>query len=310
VDQVGGASNAGSETSAALPKPPFWRKLARGFAFVPVGLLMLAFWGWLLGSVGVAIGVVATIGLFAQGYSGEPMFGASNTAGARAAAASATPLTTPKAVVANAPRRRSWWWKVPLALVGAFGALVIVAAIVGPPPKLTDSDATVEKQAAAAPVAKSVASPPPTKKPETLEDRVGAGNVERAGDWVIVRYVPGAVWSPKSYVFGAGQLLDGIGRWAHIVVPGRIGARKIIVQVWPNATDRYGKEERAMVLALEIDPAEFTKVNWNNFSATDMLNLVEIQQLWPAMVPGIIEFCKDRGDAARPFCGQAARFIR
>ncbi|MGD9805575.1 MAG: hypothetical protein AB7E81_17235 [Hyphomicrobiaceae bacterium] len=65
-------------------------------------------------------------------------------------------------------------------------------------------------------------------------------------------------------------------------------------------------------MILAIDPAKFALINWKNFSPDNLLNLVEIEQLWPAANNAAIQYCQDtsRASFAPSFCAQAARFVR
>lgn len=122
----------------------------RGFAFMLIGVVVLVFWAWLLGGVGAAIGVVAMVGLFVEGYRGRRL---SEIGGSRPAPQSPEKVT--ELVVAStavtAPRRSCRWWKVPASLVGGIIALVTVAVIMAPDKSKESATDGSEKTTAASP---------------------------------------------------------------------------------------------------------------------------------------------------------------
>lgn len=334
---VSGARLEGSASSAASinrARRPFWRKLLRGLAFLPFGIIPLAVLTALAGPIGAGIGMLVLLGSFIRGFTGEPAFGGS-TATAAPAASPPTMLPTapppPLSSTASAPasaakvtalahgRRRGLWWKVPVGSVALLFGVATIAAIkeVHEKREGVGTEPTVPAKASGEVAAVAVtprqpAAPPSPPRPQTLEDRVGAANVTRAGNFLLVRTKIGTVLSPKWVVIEAAQRLMAIGKWASANVAERTPGTKIALQVYAGVTDQNGRQSEDLILILAIAPSEFAQIDWGLFTPEQMLNLVEIEQLWPAARKAALEYCQDQGRApfAPRFCAQAARFVR
>jgi hypothetical protein len=127
---------------------PLWRRLARGFLFMPTGLIPMVLMTSILGGLGTLLGLFAMIGFFVQGFKGGSLFGGGGsvaTAGSAAAdlvaAGSATTFTPP-----DNPPTRGLWWKIPVSVIGGFAGLVLVAAAFAPPRPVTNPQEAAEEQ--------------------------------------------------------------------------------------------------------------------------------------------------------------------
>jgi hypothetical protein len=92
---------------------PLWRRLARGFLFMPVGLIPLGLMTSLLGGLGGLLGLFAMAGFFVQGFKGEPLFGGTNSAAPVEVPAAQITAAGSAATVAPLPetqQRGGLWW--------------------------------------------------------------------------------------------------------------------------------------------------------------------------------------------------------
>ncbi len=314
---------------------PLWRRLLRGIAFLPIGVLPMIVLSLIFGPAAALIGLLSLPNAFFNGFSGRSMLGAVAKDVAAPSGMVSAPSTTdsapqpavsppPTSVAAQLPlvaprKRRGLWWKVPVSAVAIVLGLATIAAITVEHEKRESagSETTVPAKAPSGSTGVTTAprqppAPAPPPRPQTLEDRVGPANVTRAGDFLLVRTRIGTVLSPKWVVIEAAQRLMDIGRWASANVAERTPGTKIALQVYASVTDQNGRQSDDLILILAISPSEFAKIDWGLFTPEQMLNLVEIEQLWPASRKAVVEFCQDRSRAqfAPRFCTQAARFVR
>ncbi len=160
-DAVSGAQPDASASSAGpigRERRPFWRKLLRGLAFLPFGIIPFAIMTALAGPIGAGIGMLVLLGSFIRGFTGEPAFGGSKATPAPAVSPPAMVPTAPPpplSSTASAPvaaakitapargKRRGLWWKIP---VGATALIWVIGTLLGPPPPRTPSEVAADGQ--------------------------------------------------------------------------------------------------------------------------------------------------------------------
>jgi hypothetical protein len=129
------AGNTLQQQSIKQRKRPLWRRLARGFLFMPFGLIPLGLMTSFLGTLGALFGLFAMIGFFVQGFKGEPLLGGSSAAPAEVPAAQvgAAGSTATFAPLPKRQPRRGLWWKIPISVISGFAGLLLVVAAFAPP---------------------------------------------------------------------------------------------------------------------------------------------------------------------------------
>ncbi len=173
----------------------------RGFAFMLIGVLMLLFWAWLLGGVGVAIGVIAMIGSFIEGYCGRRLSDIGGPRPAPQLTANATGAVV-AATAAPTRRRSGWWWTAPASLVVGLFAFVIVVAIMAPDKPKESSTVAAEQ---------TIATPPKHAEPRPAPPPVESSAVRTATlDALAIGCRTSALLDSVVDAFGKGDGPDGL----------------------------------------------------------------------------------------------------
>lgn len=153
------------------------------------------------------------------------------------------------------------------------------------------------------------AAKPPPPKP-MLEDVVGRLNVVRRDDRIIVNFDTGDLFNGESLFIKTGDLVNRIGKWAVADLSERLPTRRLVVHVYSPTVDAYGNSGRGLALTIEIDPAEYGKVNWKTLNQDGVLNLYDLKEL--KHTKAAAEYCSKqyRRTFAWRLCGQIDRIVR
>lgn len=273
--QATAAPDATSADSGASPGKNRW---VRGVLLAPMGVIPGLFWWWLLGPL-VGLMMIPVFVGYCCWENARPSRGTSG----------------------------GLWWRVPGSIIGIISMIAVVIAATDDKPVAARDQAPPSSTGSTTQV-----RPTPAKKPETIEDKVGAQNVERAGDRILVNFHTGTVWSEKWVVIRAGNQLETLGRWAAQDLGTRLPEKYLVLRVHTPTVDQYGKEGSRIVMMLEVATADFGKIDWSNFSGDMMLNLTKINLAYPVAASSLAAYCQDKGREmfARQFCREAARFMR
>lgn len=144
--------------------------------------------------------------------------------------------------------------------------------------------------------------------PEKVEDlsprivKVETVNVREKGDRLQITHFQKDVWSEKSFVSN--------------VAFDAIEINKGVIENWPDkyyevfyffrvpTTDQFGKSDDALAFKVRWDVADLKKINWDNFTAWNMLNLARDVQFNPLGRRAVAEYCQDQKNLkyALDFC--------
>jgi hypothetical protein len=138
-------------------------------------------------------------------------------------------------------------------------------------------------------------------------ERVVGASITLDDQRLIITHKPETLFSEGWLIRSTDHMLSQVGLWAAKDPSARIPAKAISVLVRSGVVDRYGNKSEIVVLALNIEPSEFRKIQWDGIHPGRVLNLFDIATLSPVYHDTLRAYCSDEGQrkASAHFCNRA-----